>query len=49
MNDLVVALAPISEPYVNELRQTHPRITIAMAARLKWQAPDIMNQLIMPA
>ena len=26
---------------MNKLRQTHPRIAIAMAARLKWQAPDI--------
>ena len=49
MNDLVVALAPISEPYVNELRQTHPRIATAMAARLKWQAPDIMKQPTTPA
>ena len=49
MNDPVVALAPISEPYVNELRQTHPRVATAMAACLKGQAPDIMKQPIMPA
>ena len=41
MNDLVQALAPISEPYINELRQTHPRIATAMAERLKGQALDI--------
>ena len=35
MNDLVQTLAPISEPYINELRQTHPRIATAMAERLK--------------
>ena len=49
MNDPVVALAPISGPYVNELRQTHPNIAIAMAARLKWQVPDIMKQPTTPA
>ncbi len=41
MNDLVQTLAPISEPYIANLRQTHPRIANAMAERLKGQALDI--------
>ncbi len=41
MNDLVQATAEMADEYVAELRQTHPRISAAMAARLKGLAPDI--------